>query len=76
MLSNLAYEMISNDCNIELSVYDIRGRMVDQLISGYVKAGSYKINWNAETEASGIYFLRMVTPEKALTKKMVLAKYQ
>ena len=62
------------DCEIELSIYDLRGRLVEQLISGYIKAGYYEIQWNAGTAASGIYFLRMVTPDKAITQKMILMK--
>ncbi len=70
---NIVYD-IPNDCNLELSVFDMRGRLVDRLISGYVEAGYYEIRWNAGTLASGIYFLRMKTPEIILTRKMVLAK--
>ena len=72
-MTNIVYD-VPNDCNIELSVYDIRGRLVDQLINGYVETGSYEIRWYAEAAASGVYFFRMVTPEKAITQKMILMK--
>jgi hypothetical protein len=72
-VTNIVYD-VPNDCNIELSVYDIRGRLVDQLINGYVETGSYEIRWHAEAAASGVYFFRMVTPEKAITQKMILMK--
>ena len=72
-VTNIVYD-VPNDCNIELSVYDIRGRLVDQLINGYVETGSYEIRWHAEAAASGVYFLRMVTPDKAITQKMILMK--
>ena len=72
-MTNIVYD-VPNDSNIELSVYDLNGRLVDQLISGYIEAGSYEIRWNAESIASGVYFLRMITPEKALTQKMILMK--
>jgi hypothetical protein len=48
--------------------------LIEELISGYIKAGYYEIQWNAGTTASGIYFLRMVTPDKAITQKMILMK--
>ena len=72
-VTNIVYD-VPNDCNIELSVYDLKGRLVDQLISGYIEAGSYEIMWPAESVASGVYLLRMVTPEKAITQKMILMK--
>ena len=62
------------DCEIELSIYDLRGRLVEQLISGYMEAGYYEIQWNGGTEASGVYFLRLATPDKAITQKMILMK--
>ena len=62
------------DGEIELSVYDLRGRLVEELIFGYMEAGYYEIQWNARTHASGIYFLRLVTPEKAIARKMILMK--
>ena len=62
------------DCSIELSVYDLRGRLVEELITGFVEAGYYEIQWNAGTAASGVYFLRLVTSEKAITQKMILMK--
>ena len=59
---------------MQLSIYDMRGRLVEILHNGYIDAGSYDIVWNAQNISSGIYFLRMVTPELTLSQKMVLIK--
>ena len=72
-VTNIAFD-IPNDCNIELSVYDLRGGLVEKLLTGYIEAGSYDVRWNAGTSASGVYFLRMVTPESAITRKLILIK--
>ena len=72
-VTNIAFD-IPNDCNIELSVYDLRGRLVETLLTGYMEAGSYDVRWNAGTSASGVYFLRMMTPESAFTRKLILMK--
>ena len=74
IISSFYYTMLQNDCNIELSVYDLRGRLVENLLTGYIDAGSYEVRWNAGTSASGIYFLRMVTPKSAITRKLILMK--
>ena len=47
--------------HVNISIYDIRGRLVDELVDEYHKASSasYKITWNALDVSSGIYFVRM-----------------
>ena len=72
-VTNITFD-IPNDCNIELSVYDLRGRLVEKLLTGYIEAGSYDVRWNAGTSASGVYFLRMVTAKSAITRKLILMK--
>jgi hypothetical protein len=43
---------------VELSVYDIAGRLVAKLAQGEVSAGSYTVNWQAEA-TSGVYFCKI-----------------
>ena len=62
------------DCSIELSVYDLRGRLVEELINGHMEAGSYKIKWHAGESSSGVYLVRMVTPQTVFNRKLVLMK--
>ena len=72
-VTTIAYD-VPLDCEIELSIYDLRGRLVEQLISGYMEAGYYEIQWNAGTASSGIYFLRLTAQEQAITRKLILMK--
>ena len=48
--------------------------LVEKLISSYTEAGYYEIKWDAGVAASGMYFLRLVTPYNAMTQKMILMK--
>ena len=48
------------DSEIELIIYDLKGRMIDKLVSGLKEAGSHEISWNAEILASGVYFLKLI----------------
>ncbi len=62
-----------------VSVYDITGRRVRELISERVNAGSHSVVWdgtdtNGETVASGIYFTRVVCGSRIATGKMLLMK--
>lgn len=42
----------------ELVVYDVLGREVATLASGYREAGYHSATWNADGQASGVYFAR------------------
>jgi hypothetical protein len=65
---------VAHDCEIELAIFDIKGRLIEILVSGVVQGGYHKIQWNAKSQASGMYFLRMVTPGSAMTQKLILMK--
>ncbi len=62
---------------VNLSVYDIRGRLVRTLIDSEIAAGSHKITWDGMNEqgmqvSSGIYLYTLKTGEQSLTRKMVV----
>ena len=59
---------------VELVIYDLRGRIVEELISGYVEAGHYEIKWDAKDIASGMYVVKMKSANTILTRKIVLMK--
>lgn len=57
-----------------LDVYDVLGRKVAQLFSGYVTGGYHKILWNAENVSSGTYFVRFEQGKDVRVKKVILLK--
>ncbi len=60
---------------IELSVYNILGQKVSTLISGKQKAGRHKVEWDANSLVSGIYFYRLITDKGfAQSRKLILLK--
>ncbi len=70
---------IAKDGNAKLEIFNIKGQKVKTLFNEEIKAGSYNIKWHGEDDnhkplASGVYFSRLTTSEKALTKKMILLK--
>ena len=54
---------LSVDATVNIIVYDLQGRIAAELISGMKPAGYYTLNWDASSQASGIYFVKMMTPE-------------
>jgi hypothetical protein len=59
---------------VSLIVYDIIGRKIQTLVDQNQFEGNYKVNFNASSLASGVYFYRLIAPNKILTKKMTLIK--
>ena len=64
---------------VEIVVYDIRGRKVAILENGFRKAGRYEVEWNGMDQAgrpvaTGIYLLRMKAGRFQKTIKMMLVK--
>lgn len=59
------------------TVVDIAGREVACLIDGEREAGPNEVSWDGRdnrgaTAGTGIYFYRLTTGKRSLTKKMVL----
>jgi flagellar hook assembly protein FlgD len=64
---------------LTLSIYDITGRRVAQLIDGVMNAGRHEVPWAGTDDkgravASGVYCYRLKTPYGVETRRMVLAR--
>ncbi|MDE3057560.1 MAG: T9SS type A sorting domain-containing protein [Bacteroidota bacterium] len=59
---------------VRLSIYNILGQKVDELMNEVKDAGVYRIIWNAQNLASGTYFYRLQSNIAVATKKLLLLK--
>ncbi|MCX6832803.1 MAG: M6 family metalloprotease domain-containing protein [candidate division Zixibacteria bacterium] len=62
-----------------LTVYNVLGEKVDELVNGELPAGTHEFIWKPESgsgqsHSSGVYFYRLVADEITLTRKMLLMK--
>ncbi|HBX65567.1 MAG TPA: hypothetical protein DEG32_05240, partial [Balneolaceae bacterium] len=71
--TNIDFEL-PRSAFVELDVYDITGRKVQELTSRLYQLGSYSIPFNAQGLSSGIYFYRFQIDDAIFTKKMTLVK--
>jgi hypothetical protein len=60
--------------NVKLTVYDITGKEVKELINGELSAGDHTVDFNAANLASGAYIYRIQAGNFVESKKMVLLK--
>jgi len=58
----------------KLSVYDILGNEVAELVNDKQNAGSYEVKFNGENIASGVYFYKLTAGKFSETKRMILIK--
>jgi hypothetical protein len=59
---------------VRLSVFNIKGEKVADLINEQKSAGNYSVSFNAENLASGTYIYQLSTSKFSETKKMILLK--
>ena len=59
---------------VNMTVYDVNGRKVEELVNSSYNTGTYEVNWNASKYSSGVYFYTIRTNEFSETKRMVLVK--
>lgn len=65
--------------NVTLSVYNILGQKVVDLVNSSLSAGNKQIEWdgrdkNGRTVESGVYFYKLTADEYTMTRKMMMLK--
>ena len=65
---------IANAALIKVNIYDVKGRLVDNLYDSIIAPGHYQMTWHATNQASGIYFVLLESAGQIKTQKLVLMK--
>ena len=76
--TNINYSLKENS-KVSLSIYNIKGQKVKQLVSEQLSAGQHSVVWNGKDNngksvSSGIYFYKLRTDNFEKTRKMILIK--
>ncbi|MXW63640.1 MAG: T9SS type A sorting domain-containing protein [Bacteroidetes bacterium SB0662_bin_6] len=59
---------------VELSVYNLAGRVVSTLVDGIRPAGNHEVRFNANNLPTGMYLYRLRTDTATLTRTMTLVR--
>ena len=62
------------DSEVSVSIYNLQGREVTTLIDANMDAGYHSVVWDANSYASGVYFVKMMAGEFVNTQKLMLVK--
>jgi hypothetical protein len=65
---------IPKESQVSLKIFDVMGREVAELVTGRQSAGSYNVEFDASSLASGTYFYKLTAGDFISVKKMVLLK--
>jgi hypothetical protein len=65
---------LSTRAKINLTVFDMLGRIVATLIDGEKNPGRYTVKWDAGSVPSGVYFYRLAAGEVVQIRKMTLIR--
>lgn len=60
--------------NVRITIWDLNGRLVEEVAKGFYPAESHQETWNASHLASGIYFCRLELDRESMVQKMVLVR--
>lgn len=74
------YYTLAEDCRVDISIHDVRGRVVRRVVRGEKAAGSYTVRWDGSDGnhtglPNGVYFIVLKTNKtKEQTRKVVLLR--
>ena len=71
--TTIQYE-IPQTAHVILTIYNLNGQVVEQLVNRKQEAGEYTVNWSVDDMPSGIYFYRLQIGNQCLAKKMMVMK--
>jgi hypothetical protein len=77
--TTLRFSLSKADPQARLIIYNSKGQRVKTMLSGNAAKGSHSLVWNGKDDngvavASGVYFYRLQTDGKTLSRKMLLLK--
>jgi hypothetical protein len=72
--TTIEFSLPENVKNVTISVYNVLGQRVAELVNGEMLAGRYHYQWNAKNLASGMYIYELRTEKFVSIKKMMLLK--
>lgn len=65
---------LPKDASVIITIYDLVGRKVTQLVNGSLEAGYHETHWLASGMTSGIYLAKMDVNDISITQKITLLK--
>jgi flagellar hook assembly protein FlgD len=65
---------IDEPTNININIYDLKGRFVESINYGYATIGNHSFLWNSKDLASGTYIVSIFNGKISSNRKITLIK--
>jgi len=65
---------VPTESDVKITVYDMLGREIVQLVNQNMSAGAHQITWQASNQSSGLYMIKMVSNDYTSIQKVLLMK--
>ena len=65
------FELSSSE-KVLINIYDVKGRQIINILDRSMREGNHRIQWDAKNISSGLYFIKMQSKGKIITKKVLL----
>ena len=72
-VSRISYSVPATQ-HVRIAIYDVAGRLVEDLVNETKGAGEYVAEWDAGRLPSGVYFYRMETGDRTIVRRATLLK--
>jgi uncharacterized protein (TIGR02145 family) len=69
----ISYTLPTN-CYVKLTIYNIKGEMMETLVDSQNSAGLHTITWAADNVSNGLYFYQLQAGDIHNVKKMIIEK--
>ncbi len=73
-MTTVRFDILGEPKPVLLRVYDLHGRVVENLVDEVISPGAYMFQWDASSVSSGVYFYELLTTEGQIVKKLVVLK--
>ena len=72
--TTIEFSLPENVKNVKLTIYNVLGQKVTELVNTSLDAGKYVYQWNAKNVATGLYIYELRTDKFVAIKKMMFLK--
>jgi hypothetical protein len=62
------------ESEVEISIYDLKGKLVKTLVNAHKSAGRHQVCWEASDSPTGVYFYKISAGNISRVKKCILIK--
>lgn len=66
--------VLPDPAHVRVSIHDVAGRQVASLVDGILPAGPHRLLWRPASYSAGVYFARIETGGRVITRRAVLIR--